>query len=91
MPSSVVIVFVSAPSDTDPQIGSDGATDVAVGVFVGVKLGVGVRVAVGVFVRVGVSVNVLVGPGVRVGLGFVSVAVSVGFFEGVVLGSTTGV
>lgn len=117
MLNSLGFGFDNALSDTNGQIGSDGATDVAVGVnvLVGVELGVGVEVdvevgvfvrvgvAVGVFVRVGVAVGVfvrvgvpvrvgvLVGPGVLVGFGRVTVAVSVGFFEGVVLGSTTSV
>ena len=60
MPSSLGAKFVNTLSNTDPQMGSDGVTGVAVGtiVFVGVK--VGARVGVLVNVEVGAKVNVLV-------------------------------
>ena len=74
MPSSLGFGFVSALSDTDPQIGSDGlmGVDVGIAVFVGVKAGVAVLAGAGVFVG-----------------RFVTVAVRVGFFVGVLLGNTT--
>ena len=76
MPSSLAFGFVSALSDTDPQMGSEGAT----GVWVGLEVFVGVFVRVAVLAGMGVFVGGLVSEGMRVGLG-----------EGVQLGSTTGV
>ena len=80
MLSTLGFGFVSALRNTDPQMGSEGATGV----------GVGMEVFVGVFVRVFVRVAVLAGMGVFVG-GLVSVGGRVGLGEGVQLGSTTGV
>ena len=85
MPSSLGFGFVSALSDTNGQIGSDGDPGVAVGmvVLVNVKIGVCGTDPVGVGVLVG-------GRGVRVAA-LVSVGVRVTVPEGVIVGSTTSV
>ena len=76
MASSFGFKFVSALSNTVPQVGKDGAMGVMLGiaVFGGMKVGVfsGASVLVGM-------------------LGFVSVAVRVGFFVEVAFGKTTAV
>jgi hypothetical protein len=82
IPSSLAFGFVNPLNDlTEAHTDSDGLTGVGVGTTVFVDVEVAVLVGVGVFV----------GRGVLVGLVFVRVAVSVGFFVGVLLGSTTGV
>ena len=93
MASSLLFGLVNAPSNTDTQIGSDGAAcgtgvSVKVGDEVKVKVGVGVLVGEGVKVRVGIFVgaSVLVGGRVLVG-----VRVNVGPGEKVALGSTSSV
>ena len=102
MPSVLEGEFVSALSETDGQIGSDGATDVAVGVAVHVGVCEGVNVIVGVRVRVKVGVMVAVKrdvlvrvsvgpPGVLVGGIGVSVAGRVGVLVKVESGRITGV